>query len=31
VLEKNGFRFVGEAEDPEDGPVWRWERGRASP
>ncbi len=26
VLEKNGFRFVGEVEDPEDGIVWRWER-----
>lgn len=25
LLEKNGFRFVGEAEDPEDGRVWRWE------
>lgn len=29
VLEKNGFRFSGEAEDPEDGPVWRWERAAA--
>ena len=26
VLEKLGFRFVGEVVDPEDGPVWRWER-----
>lgn len=28
VLEKNGFRFAGEVVDPEDGPVWRWERAR---
>jgi [ribosomal protein S5]-alanine N-acetyltransferase len=26
VLERAGFRFAGEVEDPEDGPVWRWER-----
>ena len=26
VLEKLGFRFTGEVVDPEDGPVWRWER-----
>lgn len=25
VLEKNGLRFVGEVQDPEDGRVWRWE------
>jgi len=25
VLEANGFRMVAEVEDPEDGPVWRWE------
>lgn len=25
VLEANGFTFVGEVIDPEDGPVWRWE------
>lgn len=25
VLTKIGFRFVGDAHDPEDGPVWRWE------
>ena len=25
VLEKCGFRQVGEVIDPEDGPVWRWE------
>ena len=26
VLTKCGFRFVGDVVDPEDGPVWRWER-----
>lgn len=26
VLEKCGFRRVGEVSDPEDGLVWRWER-----
>ena len=26
VLEKNGFVKVSEVVDPEDGPVWRWER-----
>ncbi|HUF26778.1 MAG TPA: GNAT family N-acetyltransferase [Gemmatimonadaceae bacterium] len=26
VLEKNGFRRLGEVMDPEDGLVWRWER-----
>jgi len=26
VLEKCGFRFVGEVEDPEDGRVARYER-----
>jgi [ribosomal protein S5]-alanine N-acetyltransferase len=26
VLKKCGFDFVGEVTDPEDGPVWRWER-----
>ena len=26
VLEKCGFRFVGEVHDPEDGLVWRWEK-----
>jgi len=30
VLEKCGFERVGEVVDPEDGPVWRWER-RAPP
>ncbi len=27
VLKKNGFEFAGEVIDPEDGKVWRWERG----
>lgn len=26
VLEKAGFQYVGPVVDPEDGPVWRWER-----
>ena len=26
VLEKAMFRRVGDVTDPEDGPVWRWER-----
>ena len=26
VLEKCGFRFIGEVDDPEDGLVWRWEK-----
>jgi [ribosomal protein S5]-alanine N-acetyltransferase len=26
VLEKSGFRKAGDVIDPEDGPVWRWER-----
>ena len=26
VLEKCGFRHTGTVVDPEDGPVWRWER-----
>jgi [ribosomal protein S5]-alanine N-acetyltransferase len=26
VLTKCGFEFVGEVVDPEDGPVWRWEK-----
>lgn len=26
ALRRNGFLFAGEAEDPEDGTVWRWER-----
>lgn len=28
VLEKAGFRRVGEVQDPEDGLVWRWEKFR---
>ena len=28
VLLKCGFRHVGSVVDPEDGLVWRWERGR---
>ncbi len=27
VLRRCGFAFVGTVDDPEDGPVWRWERG----
>jgi len=26
VLTKCGFRFVGDVVDPQDGPVWRWEK-----
>jgi ribosomal-protein-alanine N-acetyltransferase len=26
ALRRNGFSFAGEAIDPEDGLVWRWER-----
>ena len=26
VLTKCGFTFAGDVVDPEDGPVWRWER-----
>jgi RimJ/RimL family protein N-acetyltransferase len=26
VLTKCGFEFVAEFNDPEDGPVWRWEK-----
>ena len=26
VLEKTGFAFIGPVIDPDDGPVWRWER-----
>jgi RimJ/RimL family protein N-acetyltransferase len=31
VLAKCGFKFVGEVVDPEDGPVWRWERREEPP
>jgi ribosomal-protein-alanine N-acetyltransferase len=27
ILQKLGFTHLGEVMDPEDGPVWRWERG----
>ena len=27
VLRKNGFTHIGTVVDPEDGTVWRWERG----
>ena len=26
ILRRNGFAFLGDVEDPEDGIVWRWER-----
>jgi GNAT superfamily N-acetyltransferase len=26
ILEKHGFAHMGQVVDPEDGPVWRWER-----
>lgn len=26
VLNKCGFKFAGDVVDPDDGPVWRWER-----
>lgn len=29
VLTKNGFRYLGEVIDPEDGLVWRWELPRS--
>ena len=29
VLTKCGFRNVGEVNDPDDGPVWRWEQERS--
>jgi RimJ/RimL family protein N-acetyltransferase len=28
VLTKCGFHHAGEVIDPDDGPVWRWERRR---
>ncbi|MBA3341716.1 MAG: GNAT family N-acetyltransferase [Gemmatimonadaceae bacterium] len=28
VLAKCGFRHISDVVDPDDGPVWRWERGR---
>lgn len=26
VLTKCGFAFAGDVDDPDDGPIWRWER-----
>ena len=26
ALRRNGFAFAGDVVDPEDGPVWRWEK-----
>jgi len=31
VLEKLGFAHLGPVVDPEDGPVWRWEREPGAP
>lgn len=31
ILEKLGFAHLGQVIDPEDGPVWRWERATGSP
>lgn len=31
VLDKCGFRLIGEVMDPEDGLVYRWERDQADP
>jgi RimJ/RimL family protein N-acetyltransferase len=31
VLTKCGYQHVGQVIDPEDGPVWRWERHREQP
>ena len=31
VLEKSGFRKIGEANDPDDGVVWHWRRERPAP
>jgi len=30
ILEKLGFVHLGQVVDPEDGPVWRWERAPGS-
>jgi RimJ/RimL family protein N-acetyltransferase len=30
VLTKCGFERIGEVVDPEDGPVWRWERRKSA-
>ncbi len=31
VLEKSGFRKIGEADDPGEGVVWHWRRERPAP
>ena len=31
VLEKSGFRKLGEVNDPDDGVVWHWRRERVAP
>ena len=31
VLEKSGFRKIGEANDPDEGVVWHWRRERPAP
>jgi len=31
VLLKCGFHCLGTVVDPDDGPVWRWERGPEAP
>jgi RimJ/RimL family protein N-acetyltransferase len=28
ALRSSGFEFAGEVSDPEDGLIWRWEKGR---
>jgi RimJ/RimL family protein N-acetyltransferase len=28
ILRRLGFSFIGTIEDPEDGPVWRWDLAR---
>jgi RimJ/RimL family protein N-acetyltransferase len=28
ALRRNGFRYAGEVDDPEDGLIWRWEKAR---
>ncbi|MEO7165583.1 MAG: GNAT family N-acetyltransferase [Spartobacteria bacterium] len=30
ILQKCGFKDCGELDDPVDGPIWRWELGRAA-
>jgi RimJ/RimL family protein N-acetyltransferase len=31
VLEKSGFRKIGEANDPDEGVIWHWRRERPAP